>query len=241
MIELNGGRVLDIQDAGGNGAGPALPPRHAGLGDAADHTMVEAAERARLRLVTYARAGYGASSRHPGRSVADVVTDMEQVLDHLGVDRCVTGRLVRRRAACAGHGRPAPGADGGVARDRRRGAVRAPTGWTSSRAWASSNVEEFGLALEGEDALRPYLEARPPTSGTPTARASSRRFDTCCPTSTAPCSPTSSATGWPRTREGLRPGIDGWLDDDLAFTAAVGLRPRGDHGADHRSGRATRT
>ena len=53
--------------------------------------MPEAAGRCGLRMMSYSRAGYGASTRHAGRSVADVVTDVDQVLDHLGIDRCVTG------------------------------------------------------------------------------------------------------------------------------------------------------
>lgn len=52
--------------------------------------MAEAAGRCGLRMVTYSRAGYGDSTRLAGRSVADVVTDVTQVLDHVGVDRCVT-------------------------------------------------------------------------------------------------------------------------------------------------------
>src|SRR4051812_49784708 len=42
-----------------------------------------------LRLVTYTRAGGEGSTRHPGRTVADVAADMEDVLDHLGAERCL--------------------------------------------------------------------------------------------------------------------------------------------------------
>ena len=54
-----------------------------------------------LRYVAFSRAGYGSSTRRPGRSVADVVDDARTVLDHVGAERCRDDRLVGRRASCA--------------------------------------------------------------------------------------------------------------------------------------------
>lgn len=42
-----------------------------------------------LQYVTYDRPGYGRSTRLAGRDVVDAVTDLEAVLDGLGVGRCV--------------------------------------------------------------------------------------------------------------------------------------------------------
>jgi pimeloyl-ACP methyl ester carboxylesterase len=42
-------------------------------------------ERARLRVITYDRPGYGRSTRLPGRSVADAVEDMARIADSLGL------------------------------------------------------------------------------------------------------------------------------------------------------------
>ena len=89
-ITLADGRLLDIADSGGDGR--VLLFHHGTPGSVAPLPhLAEAAGRCGLRMVTYSRAGYGASSRRAGRTVADVVTDVEQVLDHLGVDRCATG------------------------------------------------------------------------------------------------------------------------------------------------------
>ena len=43
-----------------------------------------------LRYVAFSRAGYGSSTRRPGRTVADVVDDARTVLDHLGAEHAVT-------------------------------------------------------------------------------------------------------------------------------------------------------
>ena len=53
--------------------------------------LLEAAAAARrMRLVQYARPGYGTSERRVGRRVADAAGDVLAILDALGVDRCLT-------------------------------------------------------------------------------------------------------------------------------------------------------
>src|SRR5918992_1617141 len=52
--------------------------------------FVEAALQGGLRMVSFSRAGYGSSTRNPGRSVADVVPDVEVVLRQLGAQRFYT-------------------------------------------------------------------------------------------------------------------------------------------------------
>ena len=49
--------------------------------------MEAAAAGLGLKLVGFSRAGYGSSSRRPGRSVADIVTDAVDLLDALGIGR----------------------------------------------------------------------------------------------------------------------------------------------------------
>ena len=41
-----------------------------------------------LKCITFSRAGYGGSSRKKGRSVVDVVDDIEALKKHLGVNEC---------------------------------------------------------------------------------------------------------------------------------------------------------
>ena len=48
---------------------------------------VEDAAAHGLRLVSYDRPGYGGSTPHPGRRVADAAADVGAIADHLGLDR----------------------------------------------------------------------------------------------------------------------------------------------------------
>ena len=46
-----------------------------------------------IRLITYDRPGYGRSTRHHGRSVADAARDIADIADALGIERfAVVGR-----------------------------------------------------------------------------------------------------------------------------------------------------
>jgi len=42
-----------------------------------------------FKLISFSRAGYGDSTRNPGRKVIDIVDDVKALLDHLGLEKCV--------------------------------------------------------------------------------------------------------------------------------------------------------
>ena len=122
--------------------GSGLPP----------DAFVETAAARNLRSVTFARPGYATSTRRPGRSVADVAEDAVAVLDHFGADRCFT--------MGASGGGPHALACAALIPER----VRATTviagvapfnaaGLDFLAGMAQENVEEFGAAVEGSDAL----------------------------------------------------------------------------------------
>ena len=115
-------------------------------------------ERAGVRRITFDRAGYGRSTRRPGRRVADVAEDVRTIADALGIDRfAVTGRsgggphtlacaalLPDRVIRCAAVVAVAPfDADG--------------LDWFAGQT--PGNVTEGELSLVGEAALREQLEA----------------------------------------------------------------------------------
>ena len=185
--------------------------------------MVEAAGRCGLRMVTYSRPGYGASTRQAGRSVADVVADVEQVLDHLGVERCVT-------AGWSGGG-PHALAMAALVPERTGGALVIASvapydvdGLDFLAGMGEQNVEEFGAALEGEAALRPYLDAELPGLQQADGPGIIEAMSTVLPdVDRALLTEEVGDALAANLHEGLRTGVDGWLDDDLAFTRPWGF------------------
>jgi pimeloyl-ACP methyl ester carboxylesterase len=223
LITLDDGRDLEIEVSGPD-QGPVLVFHHGTPGGSAQiHAIARAAHARGLRLVTWSRPGYGASTRQAGRSVADVVADTAAVLDHLGADTC-------RVAGWSGGG-PHALACGALLADRVRGVLCiagvAPYGVDGLDFMAGmgeDNVEEFGLALEGEEPLRAWLDAARPELVDITAEQVAASMDTLIP-------PVDEAvlTGEfaedlaSEFRQALAAGVDGWLDDDLAFTRPWGF------------------
>ena len=89
-LQLPAGRTLEAVEEGDDG-GTLLIFHHGSPGAAVPFEPFDraAAERG-IRLVTLSRAGFGGSSRSPGRSVADAAADAAALADHLGAERFVT-------------------------------------------------------------------------------------------------------------------------------------------------------
>ena len=181
-----------------------------------------AAERS-LRLVTWSRPGYGGSTRQPGRSVVDVVADAASVLDHLGADRCLV-------AGWSGGG---PHALATAARlpDRVAGvlciagvAPYAAAGLDFLAGMGEQNVIEFGLAGQGEQALRPGLEEEAVGLRTADAPALVEALSSLLPpVDRAVLTDEYGEDMAANFAEALRDGADGWVDDDLAFVRPWGF------------------
>ena len=89
-ITLPDGRDLELRVAGPDD-GPAIVFHHGTPGASIPlPAHVRAAVDRGHRFVTTSRQGYALSTRQPGRSVADVAADTTAVLDHLGLDTCLT-------------------------------------------------------------------------------------------------------------------------------------------------------
>lgn len=54
-------------------------------------SLSAACEKKGLQLVGFSRAGYGDSSRCHGRSIIDIIPDIESLLHHLGHEKCYVG------------------------------------------------------------------------------------------------------------------------------------------------------
>jgi pimeloyl-ACP methyl ester carboxylesterase len=221
LLPLPDGRELEV-GVSGPADGVPFVWHHGtpGCAHQAQRMQRETAERG-LRLVTYSRAGAGRSTRHPGRTVADVAADIAAVLDHLGADRCLTGG--------GSGGGPHTLATGALLPDRVAAVlcvcgVRPFQGaledWLAGMG--QDNLDEFGLALEGEDALRPYLLRHREGMLEATVDEVIEQLASLLP-------PVDRAvlTGelGADLLAGLQGGVvsvDGWLDDDLAFTRPWG-------------------
>jgi pimeloyl-ACP methyl ester carboxylesterase len=161
--------------------------------------------------------------------VVDAADDVAQLLDHLEVSHCLT-------AGWSGGG---PHALATAARlpDRVAG-VAALSGFAPYDAagldffdgMGQGNLDEFALAMQGEDALRTALEAE--AAGmrmadgrglrmglAPMLAAVDRAFLT-----TAVADELASVVA-----EGLVHGASGWIDDDLAFLKPWGFFPEDVH------------
>jgi len=181
-----------------------------------DEFARQAADRG-LRLVLPIRPGYGRSTPRPGRRIIDFVEDVDQVLQHLGIDEVV----------CAGGsgGGPNSLAMAAALPQCRAAAVlvspapRNAEGLDYYDGMAPSNQEEWLLADQGEDAVRPWIEkARQDLLGASVETFIDTFDDAVHPVDReawlSPDAPPMGAS----VQKALECGIEGWLEDDLAMT-----------------------
>ncbi|MCI4334486.1 MAG: alpha/beta hydrolase [Thermoplasmata archaeon] len=86
-VRVGDGRRLRLTE-GGAASGPAVFVLHGspGMGDLYEPHVRDARAR-RVRLIGHDRSGYGDSTPHPGRSIADESADVAAIADELGIDR----------------------------------------------------------------------------------------------------------------------------------------------------------
>lgn len=177
-----------------------------------------------LRRLTYDRPGYGESTRHPGRTVADAVADIETIAHALGVGQfAVTG---------GSGGGPHSLACAALLGDR---VVRcmadvsiAPYGAEGIDFLAgmnAGNVAEFNAALAGEHVLRGLLERERSTTLQRLADGNSNFLGDDYEMAEADRAQMAKHLARIADHLGncLRPGVDGWVDDDIAFMKPWGF------------------
>lgn len=222
-LKLPDGRRLDVR-LGSLEGGLPLISHHGTPGSAVQLRATQrVAARHGLRLVTTSRAGYGTSDRNQGRHVVDVVDDIAAVLDHLEADRCVV-------TGWSGGGPHALACAAGLA-ERVAGvlvvagvAPHDATGLDWLGGMGAQNIEEFSLAEQGEAALRPYLkkERLPLIDVTPQALIEA--WKTLLPeVDRVALTDEYGEDVAANLREAVRDGVDGWIDDDLAFCRPWGF------------------
>ena len=222
-VHTANGRRLAVVEAGAN-EGPAILHCHGT--PASSRLFVPWASDARergVRLIAYDRPGYGGSSPHPDRSVADAPADIVAIADALGIGALAVWGIsggAPHALACAAL---VPGRVAAVA------ALAGPAPFGSPgldwlAGMGDDNIEEFGAALEGRAVLTADLDAR--AEGVRTAETDSviDEFRSLVgPVDAAVLTGELAQFLLATMQEGLVPGIDGWLDDDLAFVAPWGF------------------
>lgn len=177
-----------------------------------------------LRRLTYDRPGYGDSTRHLGRIVADVASDIQTIAAALGVGEfAVTG---------GSGGGPHSLACAALLGDR---VVRcmaevsiAPYGAQGLDFLAgmnAGNVTEFNAALAGEHVLRGLLERERTTTLDRLAEGNTNFLGDDYEMGEADRAQMAKHLGRVahQFNNCLRPGVDGWIDDDIAFTKPWGF------------------
>ncbi len=221
-VTLRDGRTLHVYDEG-DPTGNVVVQHHgtpgSGLGYPPDNELGR--ERG-LRIIRYDRAGYGGSTPKPGRSVVDVVADIEDVLDAFDVERYVS----------LGGSGGCPHSFACGARSERclaAGAIAAPTPYPAEgldwlAGMGGENVVEFNAALEGPEKLEVYLEGEAAALRAAKPEEVKEVWATVLPPVDAAVLTGDRAQHWKRSNDrALAQGIAGWRDDDIAFTKPWGF------------------
>ena len=223
-IETPDGRTLEIHDEGDPNGFPVVVHHGTPMSGLQYAPHVELAREQGLRLIGYDRPGYGGSTRAAGRAVADCVTDVTAIADAFGLERFASwgisgggphvlacaalcdGRLVAAASLAAVAPYDADGLD-----------------WLAGMG--EGNHIEFGKVLEGEAALRPFLEEEAHGLQNATPQQLVEQIATLLgPEDRAVLTGAFAEYFLEGGRHAFEPGIDGWLDDDVAFMRDWGFR-----------------
>jgi pimeloyl-ACP methyl ester carboxylesterase len=222
QIELEDGRRLGLRVSGPIDGLPLVFHHGTPGADTPIHALERAAHDRGLRYVSFSRPGYGTSSRLPGRRVVDVVPDTAAVLKAIEADRCLVVGWSGGgpHALACGARLPSVAATlviSGVAPYDLPG-----LDWTAGMG--DDNVAEFGAALAGEATLRPFLDVARGELKDADAAAIRTSLESILPAvDQAALTDEFGEDMAASFAEALRHGVDGWVDDDLAFTEPWGF------------------
>jgi pimeloyl-ACP methyl ester carboxylesterase len=222
-LTLADGRTLHVYEAGDQGGRAIVAINGTPSSGLIYEPHADDAATRGVRLITFDRAGYGRSDAKPGRTVADVAADVAEIADELELERFAVWGVSGggpHALACAAlmPGRVAAAASlAGVAPYGAEG-----LDWTAGMG--QDNIEEFGATLQGRTALEAYLKAQ--AAGLAGATVEDLRVvwaSLLTPVDAEIASGSHAVYLMESMRRALALGVDGWLDDDLAFVAPWGF------------------
>jgi pimeloyl-ACP methyl ester carboxylesterase len=223
VITADDGRELAITEAGDLSGVPVVVHHGTPGSKGLFPDWVADAEQKGARLIGFNRPGYGASTPRPGRQVADVAEDVATICDRLGIERFATWGISGggpHALACAAlmPGRVIAAASlAGVAPYVAEG-----LDWFAGMG--EDNVTEFNAALGGREELRTFMvpfEDQLRESKVQDVISMLRTVIGEADTAVLNGELGELLAGW--FREAASQGIEGWLDDDLAFARDWGV------------------
>jgi pimeloyl-ACP methyl ester carboxylesterase len=217
------GRTLTVREGGDPGGVPVLVHNGTPGSSLLYGPHLEDAEERGIRLFSYDRPGYGASTRQPGRRVADCAVDVAAVCDALEIERlCVWG---------VSGGGPHALATAALLPDRVAAVASiasvAPLdaeGLDFTAGMGELNVEGFEAIRRGEEAHRAQheLEVASLRDATPEGLVEAWR-SVLGPSDLAILDTELAEFGLDMIRAGFTESTDGWFDDDVVFVSPWGF------------------
>ena len=222
-VELPDGRTLRAFESGTPDGVPVVYHHGTPTSGLQARTWAEDATAKGIRLLSYDRAGYGRSSRHEGRNVSDVAADIAALADQVGADRFHTYGV--------SGGGPHALACAALLPDRVISAATVASvapydaeGLDFLAGMGQGNIDEFGAALAGEHELRPFLDKEQVEMRDATPEGLQEVLASLLPpVDKEVLTGERAAFLHAASAYGLERSVDGWLDDDLAFTHSWGF------------------
>lgn len=225
MVPLPDGRELEVSTYDSERTRALVSLTGTPGGHVPDDTLADACEARGVRLIQPLRPGYGNSSPNPGRRVVDFAPDVDAMLQFFGVNEAVTW---------GGSGGGSHSLAMAAALPQCRASLvfvstapRDAEGLDFYDGMGLSNQEEWRLADEGEEAVRPWLveaakHLRDPKEGEDMDDTFSDCFSE--PDRKAYANEKGDLMR-ARFAKAVENGIEGWLEDDMALTTDWGFKP----------------
>jgi pimeloyl-ACP methyl ester carboxylesterase len=176
-----------------------------------------------FRVITYSRAGYGASSHAAGRTVADTAADCTFLLTHLGVTRYLVVGWSAGGPHALASAAVAPGSVEGVLLVASFAPFDAE-GLDYLDGMGTQNAAQFGTAAHGEPAMRELVgQMASAVRGHTAADVATEMASLLPPVDLAVLTAEYGADNAANMDHGLSPGEEGWVADLAALTSPWGF------------------